>query len=161
MAPSTWMQAVSDEEIRALRRAPAGIHELDKPNFYLTHFGGALNYFLTGQTWPGPEHHELWPVIGGTDSTPCATLENGSFSVIWPPRVVELATLLGGLDVTAVGIAVGRADFADLVDEHELYELELITPEEGPETIRTELERLIDFYSAAVDSGLGIVMYDS
>lgn len=159
MAQATWLQAVSGEEIHALRQDPTSINRLDKPVHYRTHYFAALNYFLTGQAWPGPEDHELWPVVSGADSIACSTLENGAFSVVSPDQATELAARLATVDVAAVETAVRQADFEELVDEHEIYELELITPDEGPEIIVAELARLTAFYAETADSKLGVVMY--
>ncbi|WP_433683540.1 DUF1877 family protein [Nocardia sp. CA-119907] len=159
MAQATWLQAVSGEEIHALRQDPISINRLDKPVHYRTHYFAALNYFLTGQAWPGPEDHELWPVISGAESIACSTLENGAFSVVSPDQATELAALLATVDVMAVETAIRQADFEELVDEHEIYELELITPDEGPEIIVAELDRLTAFYAETADAELGVAMY--
>ncbi|MEV0339294.1 DUF1877 family protein [Nocardia sp. NPDC050713] len=159
MAQATWLQAVSSDEIHALRQDPTSINRLDKPGHYRTHYAAALNYFLTGEAWPGPEDHELWSVVGGADSIACSTLENGAFSVVSPDQATALAARLATVDVLAVETAVRRADFDELVDEHQIYELELITPEEGPGIIVAELEGLTAFYAKTAESKLGVVMY--
>ncbi|MFI2478627.1 DUF1877 family protein [Nocardia xishanensis] len=98
-------------------------------------------------------------VVGGADAIACSTLENGAFSVVSPDQATELAARLATLDVVAIETAIRQADFEEPVDEHEIYELELITPDEGPEIIVAELERLTAFYAKTADSKLGVVMY--
>ncbi|MEV6387427.1 DUF1877 family protein [Nocardia xishanensis] len=161
MAQSTWLQLVSGEEIQELRADPRRINRLDKPDWYSTHFGAALNYFLTGDPWPGPDDHELWPVLGGTETIACPTLENNAFMVVASDVAAQLAARLATVDLASVEAAVGQADFDELVDEQELYELELITPEEAPEIIVSEITRLTAFYAKARASQLGVVMYTS
>jgi len=159
VAQSTWLQLVSAEEIHELRENPTSINSLDKADYYRTHFGAALNYFLTGKSYPGPEDHELWAALFGAEDIDCPTLENKAFAVVAPDQATELAARLATVDVAAVETAVGQADFDELVDEHELYELELITPDEAPGLILAEIEELTALYATAADSKLGVVMY--
>ena len=159
MAQANWLQAVTAEELRALRVNPTAINELDKSLCYRTHFGTALNYFLTGASWPGPDDHVLWPAINGADSISCATLENAAFSVVSPDLAAQVAAHLATVDPATIETAVGRADFVELVDDHEIYELELITPDEGPELIVAEFARLTAFYTEAARTEFGVVMY--
>jgi len=159
MAQATWLQLVSGEEIQELRRNPSGVNHLDKPDCYRTHFGATLNYFLTGKSYPSPEHHELAPMLFGAESVACATLENGYFGVVSSDVAARIAARLATVDLTGVETAVGHADFDDLMDEYELYELELVTPEEAAGVIVAELEALVDFYAEAQKSGLGVVTY--
>jgi hypothetical protein len=159
MAMSTWLQAVTAEEIAELRAQPDTINQLDKPHCYRTHFGPSINYFVLGSAYPGERDGPMWPMLQGATFVDTRTLENGSFGLVSPAQAAELAALLAGVDIAAVAARVAGADFDDLVDEEELYDLELITQEEGPELIAGELESLVEFYTETARTGLGVVSY--
>jgi hypothetical protein len=159
MAMSTWLQAVTAEEIAELRSRPDGINRLDKPHCYRTHFGPSINYFVLGSAYPGEDDGPLWPMLQGAAFVDTPTLENKSFGLISPTRAGEIAALLAGVDIPAVAARVAAADFDELVDDEELYDLELITEEEGPDLIAGELAALVEFYAETARAGLGVAGY--
>jgi uncharacterized glyoxalase superfamily protein PhnB len=159
MAQSTWLQLVSNEEIHELGQNPSNINALDKADHYRTHFGASLNYFLTGEAYPSTSDHALWAALDGAESIACATLENAAFAVVSSEQAAKIATGLAAVDLAAVEAAIRLADFDDLLDDQELYDLELITPDEATGIIVAEIQKLTSFYAKAADAGLGVVMY--
>ena len=159
MAMSTWLQAVTLDEIADLRGRPDSINQLDKPHYYRTHFGPSLNYFVVGSAYPGESDGPLWPMLHGATFVDTPTLENGSFGLITPAQASEIAALLAEVDVAAVAARVADADFDALIDEEEVDDLELITQDEAPDLIADDLASLVAFYAETARAGLGVVSY--
>lgn len=159
MAQSTWLQPVSSAEIHDLRKNPSSINELDKADDYRTHFGASLNYFLTGEAYPSTTDHALWAALDGAESIACPTLENKAFAVVSSERAAEIAARLAAIDLAVIEAEVRQADFDELLDEQELYDLELITPDEAPGIIVAAIKELTAFYAKAADARFGVVMY--
>jgi hypothetical protein len=158
MAPMTYLQRVTEQEIAALRADPASIMRLDNPSHF-THYACSINYFVSGDAYPDPDENEFGGLIYG-DPVDCAQLENGNFDVITPAQVAALAPRLKGIDVTAIAKAVGEADFDALIEEEELYDLELFEEDDDPGSmIADEVKDLIAFYRETAALGLGLVTY--
>jgi hypothetical protein len=158
MAQMTYLQRVSEQEIAALRSDPASIMRLDNPSHF-THFACSINYFVNGDAFPDPDEHEFGTLIYG-DPVDCPQLENGNFDVITPAQVAELAPRLKNIDIQAIAKAVAAADFDQLVEEEELYDLELFEEDDDPgRMIADELKQLIAFYRETAKLGLGLVTY--
>jgi hypothetical protein len=130
MAQSVWLQAARSEEVDALRANPGGIDTLTGDN-HCTYLGTTLNYCLTGEAYPEPTSHPLGAVLDGTEDIDCPSLENGAFAVVPREQVADTAALLATVDLAAVQTAVEQADFDALLDEQELYDLELIPADEA------------------------------
>lgn len=157
MAMATYLQRVSDEQLAALERDPGGINRLDEPIDFRTHFAGALNYFITGSAWPGDE--PLAAMLYGSRSVAASTLENGSFGVI---ESGEVAGLLAGLEAvapSALRAAVDAADLDELIEDEELYELEVIDPSKLADTLVEDLAGLVRFYRQVAEAGGAVVSY--
>lgn len=160
MAMATWLQGVTDAEIDTLIGDPDAIRRLDNPIDHRTHFGTAINWFLVGNAYPGPDDHpDLWPMLDGANSVACRSLENGAFGVVRPARVPTIAALLAAVDLDDLKKRVAAADFSELVDEEELYDLELVAQDEAPALLQAEVEGLAAFYAAVSKAGLGVVMF--
>ncbi|MFE5547266.1 DUF1877 family protein [Streptomyces sp. NPDC056534] len=158
MAQSVRLQAAGSEEIDALRANPAGIGTLTGDD-HRTYLGPTLNYFLTGEAYPNPTGHPLGAVLDGAEDIDCPSLENGAFAVVPREQVADIAALLAAVDLAAVRTAVEQADFDTLLDEQELYDLELIPVDEAPGVITTEIKQLAAFYERAAQAGLAMAMY--
>jgi hypothetical protein len=159
MAMTTWLQAVSREEIDALRREPDRVRSMDNEPSFSTHFAASINYFVAGNAYPAEDDHPLWPMLYGAESVACASLENGEFGLVAPETTRRLADVLESLDASTVTARVEAAQLADLVDDEELYDLELIEPEIAPATITGDLRRLVAFYGQVAAADLGVVAY--
>ncbi|MFC0042713.1 DUF1877 family protein [Actinomadura rayongensis] len=145
MAMAHWLQAVTDEDAAALRSDPSSIERLDTPLSCWTHLYAAVEYFA------GP--------LKSGESLTTARLETGWFHLLSTDDVTENAQRLTGMDLERLREQVRRADFDELIDEHELYELELLDAAEAPDFIADETERLADFYTEAAGKNLGVVFY--
>lgn len=157
MAQATYLQAVSQEELDELCEEPTSINQLDKPDSVTTYFAPSINYFVTGSAYP--TDHDLAPMLMGEDSVDCSTLENGSFDFVTPDTVRAIAELLADVDLGDVRAKVEKADLEELVDEEELYDLEVLDSADAPETIAAELGKLQAFYEQAAEAGMAVVMY--
>jgi hypothetical protein len=158
MAMSSWLQAVTDEEIAGLRSDPSSINGLDKPLYYRTHFFDSISYFVTGEVNPSG-NHPLGAILQGEESVACATLENGWFHLLSPRAADQLVQRLADLDLDRVRDDIAHADLDDLIDEEEVYDLELLGEGEAPGTIVEELEGMIAFYTRVAAEKLGVVIY--
>ncbi|POM27875.1 hypothetical protein BTM25_22990 [Actinomadura rubteroloni] len=145
MAMAHWLQAVTDEEAATLRRDASSIDRLDTALSCWTHLYAAVEYFAA-------------PLKPG-ESVTSAALETGWFHLLSPDEVAENAERLAKLDMERLRAEVARADFDALIDEHELYELELLQPAEAPDFIADEVERLAEFYAVAAGKNLGVAFY--
>ncbi|MFD6825249.1 DUF1877 family protein [Streptomyces sp. NPDC060085] len=158
MAQSVRLQTASNEEIDALRANPGGIGTLTGDEHH-TYLGATLNYFLTGEAYPDPTGHPLGSALDGAEDIDYPGLENGAFAVVPREQVADIAALLVAVDLVAVQTAVEQADFDMLLDEQELYDLELITADEAPGVIAAEIKQLAAFYARAAQAGFSMVMY--
>ena len=156
---STWLQAVSEQEMEELERDPGLINRLDKPRYVRTHFSASINYFVTGAAYPGPDHHPLWSMLDGGRSVACATLENGAFGLVSPTEAGLMARLVAEVDLADVVARIESADLDDLIGEEELEDLELIDQDEAPTVIVNDLKELTRFYADVAAERLGVVMY--
>jgi hypothetical protein len=159
MAMSTVLQAVTDDEIEALRREPERVNSLDTEWSYSTHFAASINYFVTGNAYPIEAEHPLWPMLHGEESVACPSLENGEFGIVAPDTAHRVAELLAALDLASVTARIEEADLEDLVEEEELYDLEVIDHDEAPATITGDLRGLVAFYSRVSVEKRGVIGY--
>lgn len=157
MAMATYLQLVSQDELRTLESNPAAINELDQPVDFRTHFAGALNYFITGSAWP--DEQPLAPILFGSRNVDTPTLENGSFGIIDAAEVGALLAGLEAVDPAALQKAVESADLDALIEDEELYELEVIDPAELPGELVRALTELVGFYKQVAAAGGAIVSY--
>jgi hypothetical protein len=159
MAMTTYVQMVSQSELDGLRKTPASINKLDKPDSetFSTHYACCINYFVTGDAYP--EEHALAAMLFGEDMIETSTLENGSFGVVSPAKVAKLATLLAKVDVGKLRTRVKKADWDELMDE-EVDDAELLQESDDPvRELAGDFERLASFYGAAAEKKLGVAMY--
>jgi hypothetical protein len=128
MAMTTHLQRVSEDEIAKLRREPESIMKLDQPGSHSTAFACSLNYFVGGNAYPDAD--DPYGNLFYGEAIDCSRLENGNFDVITPDRVAALVPRLAELDLAAITQAVREADFEELIEEEELYDLELLDEDE-------------------------------
>lgn len=161
MAMNTYVQMVSDDEIAALKKAPATISAVDKPasERFSTYYFTPINYFLTGAAYPSKKH-SLGAVLCGEKSVSTAVLENGSFAVNSAATVAKLSAALAKVDVKALQQAVKDADLDALREDEEVDEEHSLEESGNPakELAKcvTELQR---FYASAAKKGLGVVIF--
>jgi len=156
VAMSTVLQAVTEQQIQALRREPDRVAALDEDRSFSTAFAASINHFLAGDAYPTAADHPLWPMLQGEESVACGSLENGEFGLVSPRVARRVADLLAAVDVAAVAERVGAAD---LGHDAELYDLELIDEAQAPAVIAAELRDLVAFYARVSSEGLGVVSY--
>ena len=159
MAMSTYLQSVSPDELAALERDPSGINALDQTVWMSTHLGPTLNYFIAGSAYPEAGSHPLAAMLDGSRSVPAPTLENAYFHVVETHEVAGIVTALEAVDPDALRAAIESADFGDLIDEEELYELELMAEDEVSPAVLDDLGRLIAFYRRVAEAGNAVVSY--
>ncbi len=163
MAVATILHLVGAVELDKLRARPTWIHHLRLPDdhTYLTYHACSLNYFVTGDAWPG--HARQRPLTGmlfGFASVPCPTLENGSFDVVAPHQVRWVLGALASLDLAAVRRRIERAD-PDQLEADEVDDYELLLDEDGGPAgvLAAELESLAEYYKRAARGRYAIVSY--
>jgi hypothetical protein len=157
MAMTTYLQRVSEDEIAKLRRDPDSIMKLDNPG-HSTAYACSLNYFVAGDAYPDPDDPFGNLLFG--DAVDCSRLENGNFDVITPDRIAALVPRLAAIDLDAFAKAVREADFSELIEDEELYDLELLDEDEdAAELLVGELRALIAFHRETAKLGLGLVGY--
>jgi hypothetical protein len=155
---ATYLQAANGDEIALLRSEPERINRLDNEPDWSTHLMPSLNYFLTGDAYPS-DQGPLGEALSGSESVACPTLETGSFDLVVPARAREVLEALRGVDPEEIRSAVEQADFDELVEEEELYELEIIPADEVADALLHDLEGLVRFYTEVVRLGVGVVIY--
>jgi hypothetical protein len=157
MAMTTYLQRVSEDQIAQLRRKPDSIMKLDEPG-HSTTFACSLNYFVGGNAYPDAD--EPFGNLFYGESIDCKRLENGNFDVITPARVAALVPRLAEIDLRAFAKAVREADFDELIEEEELYDLELVDEDEDvAKLLVAELRSLIAFHRETAKLGLGLAVY--
>ena len=135
------------------------INRLVSPVSFTTHLNQSLPFFITGSAYPTEQL--LAAMLHGHRQVPTTSLENGSFGVVEPQRVGALVQGLMEVDRSAVRAAVEQANLAALVDDEELYDLEVSDPATLADDLLADLERLIDFYRQVVEVGGAVVGYVS
>lgn len=163
MAMATWLQMVTEDELRALKAAPTTINKLDKPGgeSFSTHYFCSISYFVTGDAWGGDaEKNPLAGMLFGFESIDCSTLENGNFGVVTPAQVALVIAKLEVIDLDTVKAKIDDAD-PDELEEDEVEDFELLLEDDEPasEVLVDEIKRLTTFYKAAAENRRGIVMY--
>lgn len=161
MAVETHLRAVTSAQLEQLRQDPSSLGWLDTGLSAAEHLDTSVTYFLTGSSYPAVDDHPLAPVLQGTTDVQCPGLENGSFAVVPPDVVVALAGHLAGVDLAGLRAAVAAADLDGLVDDEELYDLEVFEADEVPDEVVATVERLTAFYRRAAADGLGVVIYQT
>lgn len=159
MAMATYLQSMSLEELAALERDPAGINALDQPISMSTYLGATLNDFISGSPYPEADSHPLATMLNGSRSVDAPTLENGAFDVVEAQTVPGIVAALEAVDKKALQAAIEAADFDELVDEEELYELEVIAEEEVTQKMLNDLDRLLAFYRQVAEAGHAVITY--
>jgi hypothetical protein len=109
--------------------------------------------------YPAATDHPLWPMLDGAEILACATLETAEFGLVPPEVTDQVATLLASVDVASVAAMVERADIENLVDDEELYDLELLDRTKAPTAIADAIEEIIVFYSQVAIGRLGVVTF--
>ncbi len=161
MAMATRLQSVTAAELAGLRDDPDSIDSLASRPSYWTHFAATINYFLSGNAYPGEKNGPLWPVLDGAESLSTVRMECGSFGVVPIDHVARLATLLADIDIEAVAAAAGdeNLDVDSLINDEELEDLEIIAAEELPGVLTNEVTGLVAFYQTAARDCHAVVMY--
>ena len=159
MAMATYLQSVSPDELAALERNSEGVNALDQPVWMSTYLGTTLNYFITGSAYPEAGSHPLATMLEGSRSVSAPTLENAYFHVIEAPDVSKIVAALEAVDTKSVQAAIDAADFGALIDEEELYDLEVIPEEEVAAAVLDDLDRITAFYRAVAEAGNAVVTY--
>ena len=151
------------DQHRGRTKNPATINQLDEPVFLFVNFQQTLCFLLTGESYPGDEDNALAIGLYGHDSVETSTLENGSFDLVRPERVPEVAQAYGAVDLNAFKAKVSATDFQELVEEHELYDIEswLGDDAEIHSGLVRELEQLRAFYAKVVLQKAGVAIYVS
>lgn len=157
MAMATYLQMVNLEELAQLEADPSTINALDQETCVATHYSCTLNYFLTGSAYP--EDHLLAPLMQGSREVEAKTLENGRFGIIDPSDTAALVDALSNVDADALRKAVEAADFDELVEEEELYELEDMEHSEVPGELAEVLASLLAFYQKVSEENAAVVVY--
>ena len=159
MAMATYLQSVSSDELAALEAKPETVNQLDQPVCCATHLACSMNYFLTGDAYPSPEDHALAALLFGARSVDAPTLENGAFGVVDPADVAALIKALEAVDFDALRDSIEDADLQELVEEEELYELEVMEPDEVPEQLVNDLQTVLEFYRNVAAENGAVVSY--
>ena len=154
---ATYLQSVSATELDALKKDPTSINTLDQPVDFRTHFAGPINYLLTGTAWPN--EHPLAGVLYGNESVETATLENGAFGVVSSEETAAIREELAALNLETLIASIASWDIAGVVEEEEMYELEVMTTDEIAEILLSELPMLVEFYNDAANDGCAVVTY--
>ena len=157
MAMATCLQMVNPEELAQLESDPSTINALDQETCVATHYACTLNYFLTGSAYP--EDHPLAALMLGSREVEAPTLENGRFGVIDPSESAALVDALSNVDVEALRKAAQAADFDELIEEEELYELEVMEHSEVPGELVEVLASLLVFYQKVSEENAAVVVY--
>ncbi len=161
MAMCTTLQLVSKDEIATLEKSPDAIRDIDKPEgeTFRTYHYAALNFFLTGSAYPS-EDHALGALLCGEKNIETSALENGSFDLTTPAKVVKVAAALEKVDNAKIRARVKKADLEELREEEEVDEEHTLEESEDPaREIVTDLEGLKTFFAAAVKANKGMVIY--
>ena len=164
MAMMTTLQMVSAGELEALLATPTSINRLDKPGEASggSYYGCAISFFLVGDAYPSYEESgPLAATFSGSESVSCSSLENGEFGVARPDVVAEIAAALDAVDLDAFRDRVATADHAELVEEEELFDLELLLAddEDVAQTLLDDLAAVTAFYQRAAARNLAVVSY--
>ncbi|MFK8002225.1 MAG: DUF1877 family protein [Polyangiales bacterium] len=157
MAMATYLQMVTLEELAALEADPSTINALNQETSVATHYCCTLNYFLTGNAYP--DDHPLAALMMGTRVVDASTLENGNFGVVEPGEMEALVDALGKVDPEALRKAVEAADFDELIEEEELYELEVMEHSEVPGDLVELIASLHAMYEKASAENAAVVMF--
>lgn len=157
MAMATYLQMVSPEELAQLEADPTTINKLDQPTSMSTYYSCTVNFFLTGSAYPGD--HPLAPLVQGSRTVETATLENGSFGVVDPSDVAALVEALTTVDSNAIRQSAEAADFDELVEEEEIYELEVMEHSEVPGDLVEAIASLLTFYQEVSAENAAVVMF--
>jgi hypothetical protein len=165
MAMNTWLQMVSEDEIAVLKRDPASINKLNKPEneSCSTYYACSINYFLVGDAYPsGEQDNPLTGFLGGFESVECNTLENGCFHIVPAAMADPIAVALGKLDLDAIKAKVNEADPGELADE-EVDDFEILTDDDADpgDTLASDVAALREFYRSAAKAKRGVVIYTS
>ena len=165
MAMNTWLQLVSEAEIKSLKANPASINELDKPGkeTFSTYFPCCINYFLLGDAYPNHKN-PLGGMLFGFSYVNTNTLEGGNFGVVKPDDVKKIVLASTKIDYKKLAKKIEEAD-PDELEEEEVDDWEVLTddgdetPEEIAKILISEIKQLIAFYKYAEKKQLGVVMY--
>ncbi|MFT5358251.1 MAG: hypothetical protein ACI9KE_005489 [Polyangiales bacterium] len=157
MAMATYLQMVNLEELAQLEADPTTINALNQDTSVATHFACTLNYFLTGSAYP--DDHPLAALMQGSREVDAPTLENGRFGVIDPSETAALVDALSNVDIEALRKAVEAADIDELVEEEELYELEVMEHSEVQGELVEVLASLLAFYRKVSEENAAVVVY--
>lgn len=160
MAMMTWMTAVASSQLDSLHADHESIRNLEGEGSFFTYLESSINYFLTGSAYPGADDSPLHHLFG-VESIQMASFETGYFQIVPVESVHTNARLLAEVDLGAVAAKIRDADFEDLIEEEELYDLEIIEADEAEELITGGIAGLRDFYAAASEAGWALVCWVS
>ncbi|MEM6957166.1 MAG: DUF1877 family protein [Myxococcota bacterium] len=116
-------------------------------------------FFLTGTAYPDGAVNTLGAALSGSRSVEAPTLENGAFYVTETAAIPDVVRALTSVDRDALRASVASADLASLVEDEELYDLELLDDAEVPDAIVSELDALLAFYVQVDTAGGAVVSY--
>jgi hypothetical protein len=182
MAMHAWIIAADDSDLSKAQENPELFSSLgDKQPFYVTPFYLSLLYFLTGSEFAVASDADgdndknerladtgLRAMIDGQKRISCASAECGYIGVMSSGDVQRLNKSLNEIDSKNLNLKIANANISEtihtLIDEEELYDLELMDENELkdlPTILEDTLNAIKQFYIGIEQRKQGVFMYVS
>lgn len=107
MAVATWLRAVSERQLEELGQNPELLADLAAAESHHTYFALSINYFLTGDAYPGD--HALAPIDDLVDEEKLDNLEfleHDDIPVTLIDEVTNLAAFYGRVAEAGHGVVM-------------------------------------------------------